>query len=89
MSLPAQTFSQVTPEVFERLAASLDADYGIKISSDSGHVEHSGFGLDYDYNRANNVLVLTCTDKPFLIPKSVVQHSIVEHVSEAMTPKVI
>jgi len=89
MSLPSQTFSQVTPMVFQKLAASLEADYGLKISGFKGSLMHAGFQLDYDYTPETQVLILTCVKKPFLIPASTVQHGIVEHVSAAMTPSVI
>ena len=67
MACAKQVFDNVTGAVWDCLVAKLKADYGIDITSDVGHTSKLGFHIEWDFHRADQILSITCTVKPFLV----------------------
>ena len=63
MPCDARNYDKVTDAVFQCLAAKA-AEFGIKISADSGTAKKSGFKISWNYDRAAKTLTLQCLDKP-------------------------
>lgn len=69
----------VTREKLEEARFRL-ASSGFDINGDVGYTEHKGFGVRYVY--CENVLTLTLTKKPMLVPVSMVRKALIKKMLE-------
>lgn len=77
---PSLTFNNVTPDHFAAIAAEVEKETGMQVSGNSGTTSEHGFTVTWDYNPETQDLTMQCTEKPWIIPTSVVQHKITEIV---------
>ncbi|MDP7079027.1 MAG: hypothetical protein QF415_03995 [Candidatus Undinarchaeales archaeon] len=61
--------------LFERIRKHLTA-YGIELSGDTGHGAFEGKGIAGEYTVTDNVVTVTVTKKPPLVPCSMVEREL-------------
>jgi hypothetical protein len=71
MSLPAQTFNDITPADFDKLVAAVKSKLGIEISGLQGQASGSTplgeITIQWDYYPDSEALTLQCLKKPLLL----------------------
>lgn len=80
MACPAMKFNGVTPAHFVAIADEVKKETGMELSGDSGTTSEHGFTVTWDYNPETQDLILQCTEKPWIVPASMVQSKITELV---------
>jgi hypothetical protein len=74
-SCPPMTFSEVTPEKYQELMLRAQ-EQGLELSGESGSTSFQGMDFEWNYDAAARSLTIQCTNKPFLIPCSVIESKI-------------
>jgi hypothetical protein len=73
------SFSEITPEKYQDLLGKAQAQ-GLNLNGTSGSTSFQGMDFTWNYNAAAQSLTIECTDKPFLIPCSLIESKIREVV---------
>lgn len=75
MSCPAMTFESITPERYNALIQTAQAQ-GLNITGLTGSTHYQGMDFTWNYDSAAESLTILCTDKPFFVPCSMIEEQI-------------
>lgn len=68
---PGKSYAGIDAGAFARLAE-MASGYGVAVDRDEGSASARGFTVEWDYDRAGQVLAVKVVEKPFFVPCGVV-----------------
>ena len=74
------TFDGLTPDHYNDLLAKAQSQ-GLQITGDSGSTSYQGIDFTWQYDSSSQSLTITCTEKPFFVPCSMIEQKIREVLS--------
>ena len=74
-SCPAMTFTEIGPEKYQSLLATAKSQ-GLDLTGETGSTTYQGMDFTWTYSPAAQSLAIQCTNKPLLVPCSMIESKI-------------
>jgi hypothetical protein len=72
---PPIALSGITPEKYRSLLAQAQS-HGLNLTGETGSISYQGMDFTWTYDASAQSLTLQCTDKPLLVPCSIIESRI-------------
>ena len=80
----AQTFNGVTVQQFACITQKAQEESGLVLSGNGGEASAQGVTIKWNFDPVSQVLIIECTEKPFLVPCGIICSTIRNFVESCL-----